>query len=250
MFDISGKKAIITGANRGMGFSIAKGIHDAGGKVVLIDINADVHKAAAKLDPTGETAFGVVGDLGKLDKLEDIFLESIGKLDGEVDILINAAGISRRGDCETFDPKDWSDVMDVNANAIFFFSQLAGRVMIKKGKGKIINIASMLSFNGSGGSVAYATSKAAVASITKSLAIAWGIKGVNVNAVAPGWIKTELTKGVRKDVEKTKTISSRIPMKRWGEPEDVVGAIIFLASDAANYVNGAIIPVDGGYMAF
>jgi 2-deoxy-D-gluconate 3-dehydrogenase len=250
MFNISGKKAIITGANRGMGFSIAKGIHDAGGKVVLIDINDDVTNAAAKLDPTGETAFGVVGDLGKLDKLEDIFLESIGKLDGEVDILINAAGISRRGDCETFDPKDWSDVMDVNANSIFFFSQLAGREMIKNGKGKIINIASMLSFNGSGGSVAYATSKAAVASITKSLAIAWGIKGVNVNAVAPGWIKTELTKGVRKDAEKTKTISSRIPMKKWGEPDDVVGAIIFLASDAANYVNGAIIPVDGGYMAF
>ncbi|WP_320046129.1 SDR family oxidoreductase [uncultured Ilyobacter sp.] len=250
LFDLTGKKAIVTGSNRGMGFSIAKGLYEAGAKVVLIDINEEVHNSAKKLDPTGKNAFGVTGDMSKIEGLDGIFNSSMDNLEGEVDILVNCAGISRRGDLENFDLEVWDNVMTVNSSSVFFLSQLAGKKMLEKGSGKIINIASMLSFNGSAGSIAYATSKAAVASITKSLCIGWGSKGVNVNAIAPGWIQTDLTAALRANTEKTDTISKRIPMDRWGTPEDVVGTAIFLASDASNYVNGAIIPVDGGYLAF
>ncbi|MGD1823001.1 MAG: SDR family NAD(P)-dependent oxidoreductase [Pleomorphochaeta sp.] len=251
VFDFSGKKALVTGANRGMGFSVAKKFYEAGADVVLLDITEHVVESAASIDPSGERTHGVVGDISKLDEIETVFNECLEKLGGEIDILINCAGISRRGVCEDYPLSDWEAVMNVNASGLFFMCKLAGKEMLKKGSGKIINFASMLSFFGSGSSIAYSASKGAVAQITKSLCIAWGAKGLNVNAVAPGWVETELTGPLRQNKEKTAGISKRIPMVRWADPDtDIAGPVLFLASDQAKYINGAVIPIDGGYAAF
>lgn len=247
-FNFTGKKTVVTGANRGMGFAIAKAFFDGGSQVVLLDISDEVENSAKKLDPGGEKVFGVQGDVSVIADVEGLFKQCLDKLDGEIDILVNCAGISKRGECENFPIDDWESVMNVNANALFFLCQYAGREMLKKGGGKIINIASMLSFFGSGGSIAYSASKGAVAQITKSLCIAWGARGINVNAVAPGWVNTELTGPLKQNVELTERISKRIPMVRWAEPEDIADPVLFLASDDARYINGAILPVDGGYM--
>jgi 2-deoxy-D-gluconate 3-dehydrogenase len=248
-FDFTGKKAVVTGANRGMGFAIAKAFFDAGSQVVLLDISDEVEETAKKLDSSGKKVFGVQGDVSVIPDVEGIFNRCLDKLNGEIDILVNCAGISIRGECENFPIDNWEKVMNVNANALFFLSQYAGREMLKKGSGKIINIASMLSFFGSGGSIAYSASKGAVAQITKSLCIAWGSKGINVNAVSPGWVKTAVTAKMREEVALTESITKRIPMVRWAEPEDIAGPVLFLASDHARYINGAVIPIDGGYMA-
>jgi 2-deoxy-D-gluconate 3-dehydrogenase len=248
VFDFTGKKAIVTGANRGMGFSVAKAFFEAGAEVVLLDITENVHETAKGLDPSGEKVFSVVGDISKLDKIENVFNECLDKLNGEIDILVNCAGISRRGVCEDYPLSDWESVMNINANGLFFMCKLAGKEMLKKGSGKIINFASMMSFFGSANSIAYAASKGAVAQITKSLCIAWGGRGLNVNAVAPGWVETELTGPLRKNVEKTAAISKRIPMVRWADPDkDIAGPVLFLASEEARYINGVILPLDGGY---
>jgi 2-dehydro-3-deoxy-D-gluconate 5-dehydrogenase len=248
-FNFTGKKTVVTGANRGMGFAIAKAFFDSGSEVVLLDISDEVVNTAKQLDPSGERVFGVQGDVGVIPNIEGIFKKCLDKLNGEIDILVNCAGISKRGACENFPIDDWESVMNVNANALFFLCQYAGREMLEKGSGKIINIASMLSFLGSAGSIAYSASKGAVAQITKSLCISWGARGINVNAVAPGWVNTELTGPMRQNTELTERISKRIPMARWAEPEDIAGPVLFLASDNARYINGAILLVDGGYMA-
>ena len=247
-FNFTGKKTVVTGANRGLGFAIAKAFFGGGSQVVLLDISDEVENTAKNLDPTGEKVFGVQGDVSVVSNVEGIFKKCLDKLNGEIDILVNCAGISRRGESENFPIGDWESVMNVNANALFFLCQYAGREMLKKGSGKIINIASMMSFFGSRGSIAYSASKGAVAQITKSLCIAWGGRGINVNAVAPGWVKTVLTGPMRQNVELTESISKRIPMARWAEPEDIADPVLFLASDHARYINGAILPIDGGYL--
>lgn len=247
-FDLQGKKAMITGAGGGMGLAIAKGFLAAGANVAMIDVSPAIGDVAHSVDESGQRAFGIIGDLSKVENLEPLFQQALTALGGEVDILVNSAGITIRGDCATYPLHLWQKIMSINVDAMFFFSQLAAVEMMKKESGKIINLASMLSFFGSGASPAYATSKGAVAQMTKSMAIAWGAQGVCVNALAPGWVESALTTKLREDVAETTAITKRIPLNRWATPEDVVGPAIFLASQASDYINGVILPVDGGYL--
>jgi 2-deoxy-D-gluconate 3-dehydrogenase len=168
---------------------------------------------------------------------------------GGIDILVNNAGLIRRADALDFSEKDWDDVMNVNIKAAFFMSQAAGREMVKKGKGKIINIASMLSFQGGIRVPSYTASKSGIAGITRLLANEWASKGINSNAIAPGYMATDNTAQLRQDEDRSKEILGRIPAGRWGVPADLGGTVVFLASAASDYVNGAVVPVDGGWLA-
>ncbi len=247
IFSLKGKKAMVTGAGGSIGFAIAEGFVKAGASVAFIDYAPNIHNVAKSADPTGERAFGVVGDLTKIEALSEIYNEALEKLGGQVDILVNCAGVALRGDCETYPLDLWKKTMSLNVDAVFFLSQLASKAMIKQGKGKIINVSSILSILGSGGSPAYSTSKGAVIQMTKSMAIGWGRMGINVNAMAPGWLESPLSEGVRSDPERVKTINNRLPIDRWAFPIDMVGPAIFLASDASDYVNGTTLVIDGGY---
>ncbi|WP_317951385.1 SDR family oxidoreductase, partial [Rossellomorea marisflavi] len=187
-------------------------------------------------------------DLSEKGAASKLAEEALAK-EGRIDILVNNSGIIRREDAENFQDEDWFDVINVNQHAVFQLCREVGKQMIEKGSGKIINIASMLSFQGGLRVPAYTASKHAVAGLTKSFANEWGKKGVNVNAIAPGYFETDNTAQLRGNAERSASITSRIPQGRWGRPEDLKGAVVFLASDASNYVNGHILCVDGGWMS-
>lgn len=242
MFDISGKCAIVTGASRGLGFAMAQALAEAGARLAIIGSSDRVFDAARELG-----AHPIKADLGDMAELDAAF-DDVLKALGRVDILINCAGITRRHRCEEFPMEDWQRVMDVNLTATFRMCQLAGRQMLKQCGGKIINIASMLSFFGGWTVPAYAASKGGVAQLTKSLANEWAIHNINVNAIAPGYMATDINTELRADPARNNEIVSRIPAGRWGTPDDLKGVALFLSSPASDYVNGAVIPVDGGYL--
>ena len=196
----------------------------------------------------GARVIGVQADLSHRDQLKRGFNEAVAALGG-LDILLNNAGITRWSPAEEMSEPDWDIVLDVNLNAVFLLAQLAGQYMLKQGHGKIINIASLLSFGGGYLTVGYAASKGGVAQMTKALANEWSGKGVNVNAIAPGYMATEMNIPLMEDPARNKLILDRVPAGRWGLPEDLVGALIFLASPASDYVHGILIPVDGGFLA-
>jgi 2-deoxy-D-gluconate 3-dehydrogenase len=246
-FDIKGKKAIVTGAAQGLGLGMAEGLLESGCKVALVDISAKVVQAAARLTAMGYKAHAIQGDLADRNEIRKLFQEVLTKLGG-VDILVNAAGVQRRHPSEEFPMEDWDLVLNVNLSAVFMLCQLAAREMIKQGNGKIINIASMVSWFGGVTIPAYTASKGAVAQLTKALANDWAVKGINVNAIAPGYMKTDMNEKIINNATRYEEISERIPIHRWGTPEDMKGTVIFLASKASNYLSGAIIPVDGGYL--
>lgn len=249
MFDLTGKKAIVTGASAGLGRGMAQGLHDAGAEVVIIDISDAAADTAKEMSKTGQKVYAVKGDLKDRKDLRRAFDTAVEKLGGSFDIIINNAGIQRRNKCEEFAIDDWDSVLEVNLTSVFELCQLAGRVMLKQGKGKIINMASMLSFFGGYTVPAYAASKGGVAQLTKALSNEWASKGINVNALAPGYMDTSLNTALVNNPERNTQILERIPAGRWGTPDDVKGIAVFLASDASNYINGAIIPVDGGFLA-
>ena len=246
-FSLHGSVALVTGANTGLGQGIA---------VALAAAGADI--AAAGTTPADETGEQVVAlgrrfhyiraNLGSLEPIPRIVSETLGTLGG-LHILVNNAGMIRRADSVDFTEQDWDEVMNVNLKAAFFLSQAVGRHFIAQGRGKIINIASMLSFQGGIRVPSYTASKSGVAGITRLLANEWAAKGVNVNAIAPGYMDTNNTAALRSDADRNQAILARIPANRWGEPADLGGAAVFLASRASDYVNGAIIPVDGGWLA-
>ena len=248
MFELNGKKAIVTGGARGLCYSIAEGLHDAGAEIVLIDINREnLVNAAEALGKEGPKVHYVVGDLSKLDELHSVYQEALEKLGGRVDILLNGAGLQYRCKAEDFPLDKWKLILDINLSAVFVLAQLAGRTMLKQGNGRIINIASMTCFFGSEMIPAYTASKGGVMQITKALSNEWAGRGVNVNAIAPGYMETALTADMKeKNPAQYEEITNRIPARRWGKPEDLQGIAVFLASDASNYISGAIIPVDGG----
>jgi 2-dehydro-3-deoxy-D-gluconate 5-dehydrogenase len=250
MFDLNGKKAIVTGGASGLGRGLAEGLHEAGAEVAIIDISDQVDVTANEIGKSGAKFFGVKGNLGNREQLKQAFEAATVKLGDTVDILVNCAGIQRRNPCLEFTAKDWDDVIEINLTATFLLSQLAGRIMAKKNKGKIINIASVLTFFGGWTVPAYASTKGGVAQLTKAFSNEWAALGINVNAIAPGYMATPLNTALIADKERNDKILARIPAGRWGTPDDLKGLVIFLASDASNYVNGAIIPVDGGYMGF
>lgn len=248
LFDLAGKKAIVTGAGGGLGGGMAEGLAEYGAEVLLMDVSARVQERAQALRERGFAAHAVVADLSSRPLVEQAFAEALAILGGRVDILVNAAGIIARHKCEDFPIEDWEKVINVNLTTTFSLCQLAGRVMLANGYGKIINIASMLSFFGGYTVPAYAASKGGVAQLTKALANEWASRGVHVTALAPGYMDTDLNARLINDPVRNTEILARIPAGRWGKPEDMKGVVVFLASHASDYLDGAVIAVDGGYL--
>lgn len=248
LFDLNAKTAIVTGGNRGLGRGIAEGLANAGAKIVIMASSDSVFTSAEEMRATGVDVSAVKCDLFNEENIKKGFFEALDLLDGHLDILVNNAGIQRRNKCENFSLTDWDDVLNINLRTVFVLCQLAGQHMIPNGNGKIINIASMLSFFGGYTVPAYAASKGGVAQLTKALSNEWASQGINVNAIAPGYMSTEMNTALINDEGRNKEILSRIPAKRWGTPEDMAGTAVFLASKASDYLNGTIIPVDGGYL--
>nr|WP_291637226.1 SDR family oxidoreductase [Clostridium sp.]MBK5237051.1 SDR family oxidoreductase [Clostridium sp.] len=248
MFDIKGKKAIITGGSKGLGYGMAEGLLEAGCEVAIIGSSDKIFESAAAFVEKGYKCYGVKADLRDRQENYRAFDDCLAALGGDLDILVTAAGIQRRHSAEDFPIEEWDEVMSINLNSVFIMCQLAGCIMLKKGYGKIINIASMSSFFGGQTVPAYSASKGGVMQLTKEMSNDWVGRGVNVNAIAPGYMATEMNSALISDEIRSKQISDRIPAKRWGTGEDMKGATIFLASHASDYVSGAIIPVDGGYL--
>lgn len=249
LFDLTGKKGIVTGGSTGLGKAIVEGLHEAGAEIAVIDIKDDVFPFTDQLSGNGPAVHPVKGDLSNRESLKMSFDQAVEKLGGRLDILVNNAGIIKRHLVENYPMEDWDQVIEVNLNAVFQLCQLGGRIMLKQGSGKIINMASMLSFTGGILVAAYASSKGAVAMLTKALGNEWASKGINVNAIAPGYMDTPLNAALKNDPIRFDSILTRIPAGRWGQPEDLKGPVVFLASEASNYLNGAILPVDGGFLS-
>ncbi|QDY70873.1 2-dehydro-3-deoxy-D-gluconate 5-dehydrogenase KduD [Qingshengfaniella alkalisoli] len=244
LFDLSGRTALVTGANTGIGQAIAVSLSDAGARVLC----AGRSSMAETLALTGERGSGVTLDLSDPMAAAAQFAEIAER--ERVDVLVNNAGIIRRADALDFSEADWDEVMDVNIKAVFFLSQAFARAALaRKGQGRIINIASMLSYQGGIRVASYTSSKSGVMGLTRLLACEWAGKHINVNAIAPGYIATNNTQALRDDPDRNKAILDRIPAGRWGDPSDIGGAAVFLASEAAKYVHGTTLPVDGGWLA-
>ena len=245
-FDLSGKVAVVTGGSTGLGKGMTVGLATAGADVLLVD-HVACDETAKAVRSLGRKAAMVVADLSRMEsigKVVDTALQEFGK----IDILVNNAGIIRRTPAIDFAEKDWDEVMAINAKTVFFLSQAAARDMMKRKYGKIINIASLLAFQGGILVPSYSASKGAVAQVTKALANEWAQHGININAIAPGYMATDNTAPLRADPDRSKTILERIPAGRWGTPGDLKGVVVFLVSSASDYMNGAVIPVDGGWL--
>ena len=246
--NLANKNIVITGGANGLCFDIAKAYYDAGGNICIMDIAPNISDSAKSIEKDRSVKFHQcdLSDIDNLDKEYSVVRDLCG---GRIDVLFNGAGIQYREKAEDFPLSRWKKIMDININAIFALSQLAGRDMLVNGFGRIINMASMTSFFGSEMVPAYTASKGAVAQLTKALSNEWASRGVHVNAIAPGYMTTKLTADMKdKNPEQYREITSRIPMKRWGTGQDLCGLAVFLASDAADYISGAVIPVDGGYL--
>ena len=247
LFDLTGKTAIVTGASTGLGKGMSLGLAEAGADIVLVDyVPSD--ETVQEIQAIGRKAISLVADLMTIKRIQSIVDETIRTF-GKVDILVNNAGIIRRTPAIEFSEKDWDDVMAINSKTVFFFCQAAARDMMKRKQGKIINIASLLAFQGGIIVPSYSASKGATAQVTKALANEWAPHAIAVNAIAQGNMATNKTNALREDPLRSKSILDRIPAGRWGVPDDVKGAAIFLASQASNYVNGHVLVVDGGWMA-
>ncbi len=246
-FDLSGRVAAVTGANTGIGQAIAVALAAAGADVALIG-RTPAEDTAAQVRALGRQAQIVSADLSSIGPVQRVVDETLAALGG-LDILVNNAGIIRRADAVDFTEADWDAVIDTNLKSVFFLCQAAGRHMIAAGRGSIINIASMLTFQGGIRVPSYTASKSGIGGLTKLLANEWAAQGVTVNAIAPGYIATNNTAALQADESRNRQILDRIPAGRWGDPSDLGGAAVFLASDAARYVTGHILAVDGGWLA-
>jgi 2-deoxy-D-gluconate 3-dehydrogenase len=247
-FKLDGKVALVTGASRGLGQAMALGLAEAGADISGLDI-IDADETRARVEALGRRYLPVKANLLEA-KLHDLSAVVAGIVDslGRLDILVNNAGIIRRAPIFEFGESDWDDVLQVNLKALFFLSQVAGKQMSEQGGGKIINIASMLSFQGGILVPSYTAAKSAVAGITKALANELAGKNINVNAIAPGYMATDNTAPLRADEKRNRAILERIPAGRWGDPSDLKGIAVFLASVASDYMQGAVVPVDGGWL--
>ena len=239
---------MVTGASRGLGRDMAEALMEAGAEVVLAGRTDTIFQIADQYKEAGYACHAVTADLSKDGSAAELFSAAVDLLTDAPDILVNAAGVQSRHPSEDFPLADWQTVIDVNLTAVFQLCQLSGRKMIEKGQGKIINVASMLSFFGGITVPAYAASKGGVAQLTKALSNEWSGKGINVNALAPGYMDTDMNINLINDPVRNREILRRIPAGRWGKAADMKGITIFLASDASDYVCGAVIPVDGGYL--
>lgn len=249
LFSVKDKVALVTGASRGLGQAMAVALAESGAIVVAVaSSEKSIAATKALLEKQNDQHLFLACDQSDPEQITatiDTVLSTFGKLD----ILVNNAGIIRRAPAEDHSDEDWLDVMNTNANGVFRFCRAAGKQMIKQGSGKIINIASLLSFSGGITVPSYAASKGAVAQLTKALANEWANKGIQVNAIAPGYFATDNTEQLRNDKVRNDSITARIPAGEWGQPSDLNGAALFLSSKASDYVNGHVLLVDGGWMA-
>lgn len=250
-FRLDGRVALVTGAARGLGQMLALGLAEAGADVVALDC-LSLADTATRITTRGRRCQALTHDLRETtpESAAALVRASVEAL-GRLDVLVNNAGINRRGPALTYAADDWAAVLDLNLTSAFYLCQAMARHCVEAAQGgKIINLASMLSFQGGLQVAAYTAAKSGLAGITRALANEWAPHGINVNAIAPGYMATELTAALRADTVRSAALLSRIPAGRWGEPSDVQGAAVFLASDAAAYIHGAIIPVDGGWLAW
>lgn len=247
MFDLSGKVAVVTGANTGLGQGVAEALAAAGADIVAVGRTAPAETQTA-VEKLGRRFHAISADLSGMEPIARIVSETVERF-GAIDILVNNAGVIRRNDALEFTEDDWDAVMNVNLKTTFFLTQAVAKRMLEQGRGgKVINIASLLSFQGGIRVASYTASKSGLAGVTKLLANEWAAKGINVNAIAPGYFVTNNTEALRADEERSRDILARIPAGRWGSPEDLGGAAVFLASRASDYVHGTVVAVDGGWL--
>jgi 2-deoxy-D-gluconate 3-dehydrogenase len=247
LFDLTGKRALVTGGAGGLGLAMAEGLHEAGASIGLLDVAETTPAVAAELGRSAPRAWGVRTDLSRPDELEQGFHQIVALLGG-LDILVNNVGITRRSPTEEHPLADWELVMRVNTTTLFLMSRLAAQVMLPQGSGKIINVASLYSFVGGLNQIGYVASKGAVRQMTMAMSDEWAGRGINVNAIAPGYFATPLNAAMRADPEWHRRVMDRLPMGRYGAPADLKGTVVFLASAASDYVSGVTIPVDGGFL--
>jgi 2-dehydro-3-deoxy-D-gluconate 5-dehydrogenase len=247
-FKLNGKVALVTGARQGLGQGMAQALAEAGADIAGLDRD-ESEQTAATVRSLGRRYHPLVCDLGQVTAagLQQTVADCVSEM-GRLDILVNNAGIIRRAPALEFSEADWDDVLHIDLRSLFFLSQAAARFMTQQGSGKIINIASMLSFQGGILVPSYAAAKSGVAGLTRALANEWAKYGINVNAIAPGYMATDNTAPLRADPNRSVSILDRIPAGRWGTPGDLKGLIVLLASAASDYMNGAVIPVDGGWL--
>jgi 2-deoxy-D-gluconate 3-dehydrogenase len=248
LFGLDGQVALVTGGDKGLGQGMAIALAQAGADVAIVSRSGHNDATLAVVASTGRRGLSLTADLAQVSAAEAVVAQTVREL-GQLDILVNNAGIIRRADADATELADFTAVLDVNLVGVWALSQAAGRVMLAQGRGKIINIASVLTFQGGIRVPAYTASKHALAGLTKALANEWSARGVSVNAIAPGYMATDNTQMLRDDPERSQQILGRIPAGRWGTPEDLSGAVVFLASRASDYVHGHILVVDGGWLA-
>lgn len=245
-FSLLGKKALVTGSSKGIGAAIAQALAHAGADIVLVGRSEEsLKETKSAIEKIGRNVDIVLCDVSSAQGIKEAFA---GVADLKVDILVNNAGSISRAPAAETEMQDWNRIIDTNLNSVFQISQACGRAMIARGNGAIINIASLLSFQGGINVPAYTASKHGVAGVTKALANEWGSRGVTVNAIAPGYISTDNTAALRADADRNASILARIPIGRWGNPDDIASVAVFLASPAARYINGEVLTVDGGWM--
>jgi len=247
-FSLAGRRAMVTGANTGIGQGVALSLAEAGAEIVAVG-RSSMAETETAIRAAGGKVVSITADLGKT-RTVAAMLDAAWAAHGPIDILVNNAGIIRRADAVDFSEADWDDVMDINLKSVFLLCQaLAKRAFAEKRTARIVNVASLLSFQGGIRVASYTASKSGLAGLTRILANEWAAKGINVNAIAPGYIVTNNTEALRNDPERSTDILKRIPAGRWGKASDIGGTAVYLASDAANYVHGAVLPVDGGWLA-
>ncbi|MFV0289229.1 MAG: 2-dehydro-3-deoxy-D-gluconate 5-dehydrogenase KduD [Mycoplasmatales bacterium] len=247
-FQLDGQVAIVTGGNTGLGLAYSEALANLGANIMVVGYIDDFKEVEEVVTKAGSEFYGYVADLTKQEEIQQVIPKCIEKF-GKVDILVNNAGMIKRNPLLEFPKKDWDDVININLNTVFFLSQEAAKVMKEQGSGKIINIASMLSFQGGVFVPSYTASKHGVAGITKAFANELAQYNIQINAIAPGYIKTANTAPIRADEKRNAEILSRIPAGYWADPEHIAGGVAFLATSASDYVNGVVIPVDGGWQA-
>jgi len=246
-FSLQGKTALVTGSSRGLGAAIAIALAEAGANIAIHGSKAIPEATQQRLKAMGAKQIALVGDVADADACARLVEETVQHF-GTIDILVNNAGIIRRSDAIEHSEEDWNAVIGTDLTSVFRLTQHAGKHMLAQGSGKIVNIASLLTFQGGIRVPSYAAAKGAVGQLTKAFANEWAAKGINVNGIAPGYMATDNTEALRTNPERASQILERIPAGRWGTPEDVAGAAVFLASSASDYVNGHLLVVDGGWM--
>lgn len=248
-FSLAGKKALVVGGAGDLGRAMVEAISQAGAHTVVIDYDERVFEICKEYKSKGLRADPLKADVSRLSEIKESYQAALELLGGQIDILINSAGIQRRYPSEEFPEEEWSRVIAINLDATFYYCKYAANDMLKQGGGKIINIASLMSFLGGITIPAYAASKGGVAQLTKALSNDWAARGICVNAIAPGYMDTQLNTALLADKKRTDEVMLRVPMKRWGNGEDLKGLTVFLSSSASDYITGCVIPVDGGYLA-